>query len=67
MDRLDESDMRELAIANQCTSCIHWERGPFSRSCLAFGTIPEPIWDGSVDHSVPYEGDGGTQFEDRNA
>ena len=32
--------------------------------CIAFpGKIPEPLWSGKVQHTEPFPGDGGVQFE----
>lgn len=64
----------------QCLTCKHWS-SPLDRTdadaqtdeptqtCAAFALpagIPAPIWTNQVDHRVPYDGDGGTQWEALN-
>ena len=46
-----------------CYDCIHF-RGAKSGKCDAFpDQIPEPIWSGRFQHTEPFRGDGGIQFE----
>jgi len=48
-----------------CTHCIH-KISFWPRTCKAFSTrIPDEIWLGENDHTQPYEGDQGIQFERR--
>lgn len=53
----------------QCDSCIHrrysTKRDPLGGLCCdAFPDgIPGELFDDSVSHKVPYEGDGGIMFE----
>lgn len=63
MDGLGESEMREIAVCAPCTSCTHWHRDVVSRSCDAFGRIPDEIWLYDNPHTEPFEGDRGIQFE----
>lgn len=55
-------------ISRQCTNCLHRIDSAVSDSggtiCLAFPEgIPEEIETGEVDHSTPYPGDNGYQYE----
>jgi len=58
-------DDRELSIpeySDVCSFCKHM--GGAKRKCAAFtGLIPLPIWLGKNDHTEPYPGDNGIQFE----
>lgn len=48
-----------------CTLCRHW-RPEQGRTCTAFpraDSIPLPIWRGEHNHTTPYPGDSGVQFE----
>ena len=50
-----------MTISTQCLYCKHYIC--FS-TCDAFpDKIPQEIFDGTVDHTEPYPGDGGIQFE----
>jgi hypothetical protein len=63
-------DDRELSVPEYspvCTFCLHLRT---KRLCDAFGdfgknTIPMVIWIGEDDHTKPYPGDNGIQFERR--
>ena len=62
----DERD--SLKYVKQCTRCTHYhQNGMGAYTCGAFPDgkgIPADIWMGRVDHTEPYEGDHGIQFED---
>ncbi len=46
-----------------CWDCLHFRRQvPFACDAFADG-IPEAILDGTVEHTSPYPGDNGIQFE----
>jgi hypothetical protein len=48
-------------MTDQCIKCIHYTG---SMQCDAFPKeIPDPIWTGEYDHTEPYPGDHGIQFE----
>lgn len=52
-----------LQIKSRCLHCKHIFHAVF-RTCEAFPRgIPEVIWIGEVDHSIPFPGDNGVQFE----
>lgn len=44
-----------------CYLCQH---STDDRTCKAFDRIPDDIWYGKVDHTKPYPGDNGIQFEE---
>ena len=49
-----------------CFYCKNWDRNNFDKpgTCKAFKDgIPEDIWLGKHDHTKPYKGDHGIQFE----
>jgi len=47
--------------SNRCLTCKHYLG---AHACEAFpDLIPEEIYTGVIDHSEPYEGDGGIQYE----
>jgi hypothetical protein len=45
----------------QCNKCIHYRPGKMQ--CAAFERIPDAIWRNEHDHTRPYPGDNGIQFE----
>lgn len=51
----------------QCLKCRHvdWEKGVKTQlACKAYPAgIPKEIIYGIIDHTLPYRGDGGIQFE----
>jgi len=58
-----ESDLVSQ-FSDTCFSCKHWDIG--LRACSAFPEgIPLPIWMGENDHTTPYPGDRGIQYERR--
>lgn len=63
----DERD--SLKYVKQCTRCTHYhQNGMGAYTCGAFPDgkgIPADIWMGRVDHTEPYEGDHGIQYEAR--
>lgn len=47
-----------------CTFCKNYISGREIRKCRAFPDgIPDEIWTGENDHTKPYKGDHGIQFE----
>lgn len=47
-------------LSRVCSSCANYRS---NMSCAAFKSIPEEIWLGENDHTNPYPGDNGIQFE----
>lgn len=48
--------------SNQCILCKHYT---FAKTCDAYPDgIPDEIFTGEVDHTKPYKGDHGIQFEE---
>ena len=48
----------------KCFRCKHFNRKKEIRDCIAFPNgIPIEIYHNEFDHSKPYEGDNGIQFE----
>ena len=66
-DSIDIDAGHDLPVyPKQCSLCRHYAR--VAHVCDAFPDgIPEPILRGDVDHTRPYSGDHGVQFESRNA
>lgn len=49
-----------------CARCVNLV--PYTLTCLAFARrIPASILSGDNDHTQPFPGDNGIQFEERNA
>lgn len=50
-----------------CLNCKHFNSEVFRKedrhTCAAFQQIPWEIWDGENDHTQPFPGDNGIQFE----
>ena len=66
---IKEGEMRGDAwidISVQCLSCRHYLFEGISCDGFPEG-IPREIVDGKVDHSLPYAGDNGIQFEPSEA
>ena len=50
-----------MTISTQCLDCKHYTG---LSTCNAFPEkIPQEIFDGTVEHVIPYPGDGGIMFE----
>lgn len=46
-------------------NCYYCRHSTNHKVCKAFGAIPDDIWFGKVEHTKPYPGDNGIQFEER--
>jgi len=69
---LDDSADSEIIYSSVCTFCKHLHQavllpnGTHHNTCKAFPDgIPKVIWNGMNDHTRPYPGDHGIQFERR--
>src|SRR5262245_56271575 len=63
----DDSENRYVGTSPMCEDCRH-RIGFDHLACAAFpGRISLEIWNGLRDHSTPYPGDGGVQFEPMTA
>lgn len=60
MVKIDDSELGRMALSTVCVMCKHFIKG---YSCSAFESIPLEIWNGTNDHTRPYSGDNGIQFE----
>lgn len=67
MPTLDDSPLHEV-LYSHCVTCEHFDSTVGVREkkrCAAFPDgIPDEIWRGDNDHSVPYPGDHGIRFEE---
>jgi len=60
---LDDRGLDIKIYSPTCFYCKHL-LSPENRTCEAFPNgIPLEIWNGDNDHTKPYEGDNGIQFE----
>jgi len=60
MIKIDDREVVLGLFSVVCTFCKHKKDG---YSCDAFNLIPEAIWLGQDNHTAPYPGDKGIQFE----
>jgi len=54
---MEDTRLNYSPVCMKCKHIIELDK------CKAFDFIPEIIWNGENDHSEPYEGDNGIQFE----
>lgn len=63
---IDDSQLYISRFSSVCTRCQHLALDPNTtlQTCKAFPSgVPEEIWGGSNDHTKPYKGDRGIQFQ----
>lgn len=60
---IDDSDMGKMYLSSVCNLCKHLTSTQ-DQTCEAFPKgIPAVIWRGDNDHTKPFKGDNGIQFE----
>lgn len=66
MPGIDDSEFKQI-LYSHCVTCEHFDSTAGVREkkrCAAFPDgIPDEIWRGDNDHTAPYPGDHGIQFE----
>ena len=70
MDILDDKELEYVIFSSVCMYCKHLDLDKWkntlpgeTQTCKAFNKIPDEIWEGINNHTEPYPGDNGVQFE----